>query len=88
MNVCMNFIYEPYLCNGWHNLMHKAMIFNDIAIVSIKGNDYTIYFWYMRKDDAIDIMRNSNLNEKSGLIKDDAIDIMRNSNLNEKSGIL
>ena len=31
-----NFNYEPYLCNGCHNLMQKAMNFNDVAIVSIK----------------------------------------------------
>ena len=31
-----NFGYEPYLCNGCHDLMQKAMNFNDVAIVSIK----------------------------------------------------
>ena len=46
--------------------MQKAMNFNDVAIVSIKGRDYRIYFWYMSKYDAINIMKNSNLNEKSG----------------------
>ena len=30
------FKYEPYLCNGCHDLMQKAMNFNDVAIVSIK----------------------------------------------------
>ena len=34
-----NFNYEPHLCNGWHDLMQKPMNFNDVAIVSIKGND-------------------------------------------------
>ena len=61
-----NFKYEPYLCNGCHDLMQKAMNFNDIAFVSIKGNDYRIHFWYMSKDDAISIMNNSDLNEKAG----------------------
>ena len=42
------------------------MDFNDAAIVSIKGNNYRIHFWYMSKDDAINIMKNSNLNEKTG----------------------
>ena len=56
-----NFNYEPYLCNGSHDLMQKAMNFNDVAIVSIKGNDYRIHFWYMRKNDAINIMKSSNL---------------------------
>ena len=44
------------------------MNFNDIAIVSIKGNGYIIHFWCMSKDDAINIMKNSNVNEKTGLL--------------------
>ena len=36
------FKYEPCLCNGCHNLMQKAMNFNDVAIVSIKGSYYRI----------------------------------------------
>ena len=60
-----NFNYEPYLCNGCHDLMQKAINFNDVAIVSIKGNDYRIHFWYMTKDDAISIMSNSSLNGKA-----------------------
>ena len=60
------FNYEPYLCNGCHDLMQKAMNFNDVAIVSIKENDYRIHFWYMSKEDATNIMKNSNLNEKTG----------------------
>ena len=44
------------------------MNFNDAVIVSIKGNDYRIHFWYMSKDDAIGIMNNSSLNEKTGSI--------------------
>ena len=31
-----SFNYEPYLCNGYHDLMQKAMNFNDVAIVSLK----------------------------------------------------
>ena len=57
---------EPYLCNGCHNLMQKAMNFNDVAIFSFKGSDYRIHFLYMNKDDAINIMANSDF-KKSGL---------------------
>ena len=63
-----NFTYEPHLCNGCHDLMQKAMNFNDVAIVSIKGNDYRVHFWYIRKDDAISIMRYSSLNDKTGVL--------------------
>ena len=38
-----NVDYELYLCNGYHDLMQKAMGFNDVAIVSIKKNDYRIH---------------------------------------------
>ena len=60
-----NFNYERYLCNGCHDLMQKAINFNDVVIVSIKGNDYRIHVWYMSKNNAINIMKNSNF-KKSG----------------------
>ena len=63
-----NVNYESYLCNGCHDLMQKAMNFNDLAIMPFKGNDYRIHFCYMSEDDAIGIMNNSSLNEKTGSI--------------------
>ena len=64
-----SFNYEPYLCNGCHNLMQRPTSFNDVAIVSIKGsNCRRIHFWYMSKDDAISVMHSSNLNEKTGTL--------------------
>ena len=50
------FKYEPYLCNGCHDLMQKTMSFNNVAIVYVKGNAYRINFWYMSKDDAINVI--------------------------------
>ena len=64
----ISFSYKPYLCNGCHDLMQKAMNFKYVAIVSVKGNDYRIHFWYMSKHDAISIMRNSNLIDKKGAL--------------------
>ena len=55
---------EPYLCNGCHDLMQEAISFNNIAIVYIKENAYRIDFWYMSKNDAINIMNDSNLVDK------------------------
>ena len=60
-----DFNYEPYLCNDCHDLMQKPTNFNDAAIVSIKRNDYRIHFWYISKNDAIKLMNNSSLNEKT-----------------------
>ena len=61
------FKYEPYLYNGCHDLMQKPMSFNNIPIVYIKENAYRIHFWYMNKDDAINIMNGSNLADKRGV---------------------
>ena len=61
------FKYEPYLCNGCRDLMQKVMNFN-VALVSVKESDYRTHFWYMNKDDTININKNYNLNEKSGLL--------------------
>ena len=49
----IGFKYEPYLCNGCN-----------AAFVYIKGNAYRIHFWYMSKNDAINIMNGSNLVDK------------------------
>ena len=64
----IGFKYEPYLCNGCHDLMQKATNFNDIAMVYVKENAYRIHFWYMNKNDAISIMKNSNLIDKNSVL--------------------
>ena len=64
----IGFKYETYLCNGCHDLKQKAMSFNDVAIIYVKGSAYRIHFWYMSKDDAISIMNNSNLVDKMGVL--------------------
>ena len=43
------------------------MSFNNVAIVYAKGSAYRIQFWYMSKDDAINIMNGSNLIDKMGV---------------------
>ena len=64
----IGFTYETYLCDGCHYLMQKAMNFNDIAIFLVKDSDYRIHFWYLSKYDAINMMNNSDLKERCGLL--------------------
>ena len=54
--------------NGCHDLMQKAMSFNNIAIIYVKRKAYRINVWYMSKDDAINIMNGSNLVDKRGVL--------------------
>ena len=48
--------------------MQKATGFNNIAIVYIKGSASRIHFWYMSKDDVINIMTGFNLVNKRGIL--------------------
>ena len=52
----IGFKYEPYLCNGYHDLIQKAMSFNNVAIVYVNGNADRISFWYMSKNYAVNKM--------------------------------
>ena len=42
----IGFKHELNLCNGCHDLMQKAMSFNNVAIVYVKGNAYRIKLVY------------------------------------------
>ena len=64
----IGFKYELHLCNGCHGLLQKAVSVNNIAIVYVKGSAYRIHFWYMSTDDAINIMNNSSLIDKMGVL--------------------
>ena len=57
----IGFKYESYLRNSCHDLMQKAMSFNDAAVVYVKGRAYRIHFWSCTKGDALSIMSSSNL---------------------------
>ena len=48
--------------------MQKALTFNNIAIVFVKGNAYKIHFWFMSKNKALNLLRNTDLTEKSGTL--------------------
>ena len=64
----IGFKYEPYLSIGCHDLMQKAVTFNNVAIVYVKRSFYRIDFWYMSKDDAVNIINGSNLVDKRGVL--------------------
>ena len=44
--------------------MEKAISFNDIVIVSVRGNDYRIHVWHINEDEAINRTNNANLKEQ------------------------
>ena len=52
--------FHPSVYDGCHNLIQKAISFNEVAFVSVKGYDNRIHFCYITKDEAINIMNNTN----------------------------
>ena len=54
--------------NGCHDLMQKSMSFDNNAIAYVKGNAYRIHFWYISKDDTINIINGSNLADKRAVL--------------------
>ena len=53
------FRFQPKVCDGCHDLMQNIMSFNDAAIPSVKGNDDIVNFWDISKDEAKNLMENS-----------------------------
>ena len=64
----IGFKYESHLCRGCHGLMQKAVSFNNVAIIYVKGSVYRIHVWYMSKDDEINTMNNSSVTDKTGVL--------------------
>ena len=52
----IGFKQEKYLYNGCHDLIKKAMSFDNVAIVYVKESAYRINFWYMSKYDAMNMV--------------------------------
>ena len=63
-----DFRFQPYYCDGCSDMNMKAVSFNNLAVVYVKGNAYRINFAFMTKDDAINKMNNANLKDKSGVL--------------------
>ena len=60
--------YQKYYCDGCYDISMKTISIDNLSIVYSKGNAYRTHFWNMSKDDAINIMHNSNLNDKKGVL--------------------
>ena len=55
------FKFHPNACNRYHDLLEMSMSLSNIAILTFKSNDYHC----IRKNEAIDLMQNTDLTEKS-----------------------
>ena len=59
------FKFHPNACNRYHDLLEMSMSLSNIAILTFKSNDYHCIINEIRKNEAIDLMQNTDLTEKS-----------------------
>ena len=56
--------FEPYVCNGCHDLSMMVYDLDDFMILNIKGVNYRCFVCNMSKNDAINRLNNSKLDDK------------------------
>ena len=60
----MNFIFQPKVSDGCHDMTQKSMGFNVNTIVTVKRHSYRINFWFMAENEVLTRMKNADLSEK------------------------
>ena len=61
------FKYQPYVCNGCHDISMTVMNLSDFFLLNIKGVDYRVYVSGVDKNTAVYIFKNSDLVDKGVL---------------------
>ena len=61
------FKYEPNVCNKCHDLLTIAYELKNYAILNVKGVDYRCILWGTSRNEAVNILNNSNLDDKGVL---------------------
>ena len=59
--------YQPYACNKCHDLSMVVYDLKEFMILNIKGVEYRCYIFNMSKNDAINLLNNSVLDNKGVL---------------------
>ena len=62
------FKFQPYVCNRCHDLLIMSMNLSDIFILKIKSADYCCTITGISKSEAINLLQNIYLTEKSGTL--------------------
>ena len=63
-----SFKFQPNVCNRCHDLLMISTNLSDIAILNINGSDYGCIISFISKNEAINLMQNTDLTEKSGTL--------------------
>ena len=59
--------FQPYLCNSCHAVSTMAYNFKNTAILNVKCIDYRWILWNISRDEVVNRLNNSVLEDKSAL---------------------
>ena len=62
------FKFQTQVCNRCHDLLIMSMILSNIAILEIKNTDFCCIITGISKIEALNLMQNNDLTEKSGIL--------------------
>ena len=60
--------FQSNVCNRYHDLLMMFVNLSNIAILNIKGSDYCCIISLISKTEAINLLQNADLTEKSGTL--------------------
>ena len=63
-----SFKFQPNVCNRCHDLLMMSVSLSDIAILNINGSDYCCIISLISKNEAINVLQNTDLTEKCGAL--------------------
>ena len=61
------FKFEPHICNKCHDVLMTAYELKMIAILNVKGVDFRCILWGISRDEAVNRLNNSVLEDKGVL---------------------
>ena len=60
----VGFKFEPHVCNKCHDVLMTSYESKSIAILNVNGVDYRCILWSISKNEAVNILNNSVLQDK------------------------
>ena len=61
------FKFEPHVCNKYHDVLLTAYELKNIAILNLKGVDFRCILWGISRDEAVNSLNYSALEDKGVL---------------------
>ena len=63
-----SFKFQPNVCNRYQDLLMLSVNLSDSAILNIKVSNYHCFISLISKNEAINLLQNADLTEKSGIL--------------------